>query len=196
MRNALMPSSPLARAPMIQDSEGDFGFAVIQKMTSGEQRIMMACHSYFGDILQNSPTSVILSHFSTMTPPILQHAHVNSSISRICKFSGLSAIRSYYDLLFIHLSREMHLRPDSVVVLEEQQAAHATSDIVWTWRLTGEQFIETIHCYVQFDEALKISAIIVTTLSDESTSVLEAIPKTWPGRSTHLQVWPLFTHCP
>lgn len=188
VEQAFKPTMHKALMPRIQPTSGDLGS--MEQMSSAEKRIVAACQSYFNDVLHNRTSTVMLTHFSTMTPPLLQHAHANCSMSSMGKFSGMSGVRSYYDLLFVHFYRETHLHPESVVVLGNQMAAHATADIHWTWRLTGEKFVETIDCFVQFDEATKITAVIVTTLSDRSTSVLEAIPRSWPS---HLEVCSLHT---
>jgi len=182
--NPPAPSPPLVEGFLHQNEDcgGKRVLTGLLDMTDLERRLVLSCYAFFDDVLQDRPSSIILSHFSTMTPPLLEHTHISNPREHISKFSGLSGVRSYYDMLSMQFSRKMYLRSDTVTVLVEQQAVHAMADVYWTWRVTGEQFLETVNCYVQFDEATKICAITATTVTDKSTSILEAIPRSLSGQ--------------
>ena len=142
--------------------------------TIGPTPLQSAAESLFEDIAKQRPSSVILSHFSTTQSVILQHDYIYSKAPY--QFVGLHAVRSYFDLLSLHWTRDnMHHKCD---VRADKLQVVVTASVQWTWRVSRKSWREDFTCTLDFDELLKVKGFVVASNAPEAFCVMRAVDST------------------
>jgi hypothetical protein len=133
--------------------------------------LRLAASSLLADIAAQKPSVDLLSHFSTTQPIVLQHDCVDSI--NPCTFSGPHAVRSYFDLLALHWTRD-DVQLHECTIDEDNRRVVATATTQWRWRVSGESWREDFTCTLDFDERLKVTGFIVHSSPPETNCIMHA----------------------
>jgi len=143
----------------------------------GQTPLQSAAESLFADIAAQKPSASLLSHFSTAQIVTLQHDYIHSTTPHL--FVGLHAVRSYFDLLALHWTRDdirfykFDVHPDKLQVV-------ITASVQWTWKVSKKSWREDFACTLDFDEWLKVKGLVVRSNAPETSCVLLAVDAVTP----------------
>ncbi|KAJ7858161.1 hypothetical protein B0H13DRAFT_1475108, partial [Mycena leptocephala] len=142
-------------------------------MPPSHQQLLFATEVLFLDLSANSPSDILLRHFSSSNEVVLQHAPMACPHPHTSRLTGLNAVRSYFDLLATHWVRSDAKIHKQTVVGANQVAVNAS--VQWTWRSSGRSWREDFLCTMDYDDHLKVVSIVVETTSAPGTCVMRAI---------------------
>jgi len=109
-------------------------------------------------------------HFAQTTVPIFRHIPIEEVETAAGWVSGLSAVRSYFDLLGMHWKRCIYVRQDTVVIDPVTRTCRFVLDIEWMWRKPGlPGWVEVVECTQVYDSDYKIVEAEYLTLSGKDT---------------------------
>lgn len=136
--------------------------------------LQSAAESLFADISAHKSPQALLSHFSTTDNVLLQHDYVHSP--EPVAFTGLHAVRSYFDLLAMNWTRDdMKLHECTVISTESKVVMKA--NVRWTWRKSKRSWREEFTCTLHFDENKKVKGFVVKTDPPKASCVMHAVDK-------------------
>ncbi|KAJ7429080.1 hypothetical protein B0H11DRAFT_2167710 [Mycena galericulata] len=142
-------------------------------MSPTKQQLLFAAEILFLDLSANSPTSILVGHFSSTKEVVIQHAPALCPHAYTSRVTGLNAVRSYFDLIATNWSRSnTEIRARTVV---EPNKVAVTASVRWTWRLSGRSWVEDFVCTLEYDEHLKIIGMVIETKSASGTCVMRAL---------------------
>ncbi|KAH6912967.1 hypothetical protein BKA70DRAFT_1265645 [Coprinopsis sp. MPI-PUGE-AT-0042] len=139
-----------------------------------EEQLMSATDAFLNALAANTAPLGLLTHFSTTHPVTLQHAPAQCPNAQSARFTGLNAVRSYFDLLTTNWTRtavRVRSRPQ---LFGERRRAVIDASVTWVWRQSGRRWTEDFTCTLDFDDALKIVSFLVATESGPGTCVMTA----------------------
>ncbi|KAJ7133533.1 hypothetical protein C8R44DRAFT_664096 [Mycena epipterygia] len=142
-------------------------------MTPSREQLLFAAEVLFLDLSANTSSNILATHFSSTKEVVIQHTPALCPHPHTSRVTGLNAARSYFDLLATHWLRsntEVYTR----TVVETHQVA-VTASAQWTWRASGRSWKEEFVCTLEYDDHLKIVAMIVETNSAPGTCVMRAV---------------------
>ncbi|KAJ7490556.1 hypothetical protein FB451DRAFT_621919 [Mycena latifolia] len=142
-------------------------------MSPSTQQLLFAAEVLFLDLGASTPSDILVTHFSSTNDVVIQHAPALCPHPHTSRVTGLNAVRSYFDLLATHWMRsnsEVHAK----TVVDAYRVA-VTASVQWTWRLSGRSWREEFLCTLEYDDHLKIVAMIVETNSPPGTCVMRAV---------------------
>ncbi|KAF8906335.1 hypothetical protein CPB85DRAFT_892234 [Mucidula mucida] len=142
-------------------------------MAPSAAQLTLAAEKLIFDISTNVSTSRILSHFSQNNNVIMQHSWSTCPNPNSYRFTGLNAVRSYFDLLSTHYERSS-LMQHSIHVVESTGCVIITASVQWTWKSSRHQWQEDYTCYIDYDSSLHVVSFIVVTTSPDWTCVMRA----------------------
>jgi len=131
-----------------------------------------AAESLFADIAEQKTPQSLLSHFSTTQNVTIQHNYVHSMTPHL--FVGLHAVRSYFDLLALHWTRDDMQIYECTEDADKQQVV-VKAGVRWTWRRSKKSWREEFTCTLDFDEWLKVSRFVVESSPPENNCVMLAV---------------------
>ncbi|KAF8881187.1 hypothetical protein CPB85DRAFT_1442872 [Mucidula mucida] len=117
------------------------------------------------------PPSIPFSHSSDV---VLQHAWSTCQNPNSYRFTGLNAVRSYFDLLSTHYERSCMMQ-HAIHVGDSTGRVVIAASVKWTWKSSRHHWQEDYTCYIDYDATLKVVSFIVVTTSGESTCVMRAV---------------------
>ncbi|KIY51541.1 hypothetical protein FISHEDRAFT_70766 [Fistulina hepatica ATCC 64428] len=127
------------------------------------QLLLSAQQSVFTDFSASASPTTMLSHFSTMSEPIIEHAPMGCPMASLSHLKGSNAVRSYFDILATNW-RHSDIDVYSVDVDAAHRSVSVCASITWTWRSSGHRFREDFVSNLQFDEHLKLQSFVIKTL--------------------------------
>ncbi|KAK7022163.1 hypothetical protein R3P38DRAFT_3195550 [Favolaschia claudopus] len=142
-------------------------------MSPSSQQLLFAAEVLFLDMSSDTPSKILVTHFSPKEDIIIQHAPALCPDPYSSRLTGRNAVRSYFDLLETNwkksegqiLSRAV-VEPNTVVV---------NACVKWTWRTSGRSWTEDFLCTLEYDDNLKVTSMIMETTSESGTCVMRAI---------------------
>lgn len=137
-------------------------------------QLTLAAEKLLFDISTNAPASRLLNHFSTTHNVVLQHSFSTCATPQAYRFTGLTAVRSYFDLLATHYERAC-VGQQIALVSEAGGRVIVDGSTKWTWKRSRREWQEDYRVYVDFDAALKVVSYVVVTTSPEGTCVMRAV---------------------
>lgn len=151
---------------------------------SKQDQLIHAANSFLAALSNPTRNSrMLLSYFSTRQTVTLDHSpSVTQYPQYSAPFIGLSAVRSYFDLIAMHYT-VVSVATHSFQAFASQSRVVSISSIQWRWRSSGNTWTEDVSCTFEYDEQLKLKSFIVKTQSAEDTCVLRAVDRT-PSRSS------------
>lgn len=149
---------------------------------STTSQLISGTEALFSDFATpGTPTHVIVSHFSTTHVPTLDHAPSKKSpcgeldpTFTLTPLIGLNAVRSYFDLLSMHYTRQK-VTTHSIHAFPEKYQVVTTASILWKWNKSKKEWTEDVECTLDFDEQFRVRAFFVRTLSEDETCVMRAV---------------------
>jgi hypothetical protein len=138
----------------------------------GHTPLRSAAESLLADIAAQKTPQSLLSHFSTTQTVTIQHNYVHSTTPHL--FVGLHAVRSYFDLLALHWTRDdmqIHEYTDDA----DKRRVVVKANVRWTWRRSKKSWREEFTCTLDFDEWLKVSKFVVESSPPEHNCVMLAV---------------------
>lgn len=145
-------------------------------MPPTQEQLLKAAQAFFNDLGANRSSADLLHYFSDTDLIRLSHSPVDTYTFPL---TGIQAVRSYFDLLSTHWTRdEINLHNISASVDDQQVIVNAS--VKWKWKYSGRSWTEAFTCTLDYDECLRIKAFIVQTNSAPETCVMRAVD---PGRS-------------
>jgi len=141
-------------------------------VATDKAHLKSAAESLFADIAAQKPSHIILSHFSVTHNVTLQHDYVHTTTPHV--FVGLHAVRSYFDLLALHWTRDDIQLHQCDIDVDKQQVIIKAS-LQWTWRRSKNSWMEEFTCTLDFDDRLKVKGFIVKSSPPENTCVMLAV---------------------
>jgi hypothetical protein len=143
--------------------------------TTTPHPLRRAAHGLFADIALSKPSLALLNHFSRTELVSLCISPSNgSNAPNTIHFTGINAVRSYFDLAATHWTRSA-MRLHSCHVLPNASRVVLTASVTWTWKQSGRSWTEDFTCTLDFDEQVKVKAFAVQTLSGEQTCLMRAV---------------------
>ena len=140
-----------------------------------QSQLMQATSKILADLATSTASSsAILAHFSTHHNVTLDHSPMHSRHPQYPPFVGLTAVRSYFDLISMHYTR-VGITMHSTQVYPSMSRVIFTASIIWRWNASGKTWTEDVQCTLDYDEHLKIKNFLVKTQSAEETCVLRAV---------------------
>ncbi|KAF9019649.1 hypothetical protein BDZ89DRAFT_992405 [Hymenopellis radicata] len=130
-----------------------------------------------------------LSYFSKSRSVTIQHSYEGCPSPSMYRFTGLNAVRSYFDLIATHYDctpLRLHSVPIRTRTTEEgtwQTVIQAT--VLWTWKSSGLTWQEDFTCTLDLDAGLKVASLVILTTSGEDTCLMRAVD---PGRKVEFNV--------
>jgi len=120
----------------------------------------------------NVTTFELTRHFSQTTAPMFRHIPKEDVDSPAGWVTGLTAVRSYFDLLGLYWKRGIRVRRPALVVDPVNRTCQYMLDIEWTWckpkpGLEGWQ--EIVECNQMYDWEFKVVKAEYLTLSGRDT---------------------------
>ncbi|KAF9026464.1 hypothetical protein BDZ89DRAFT_1134766 [Hymenopellis radicata] len=143
-------------------------------MAPSAAQLTLAAEKLIFDIANNASSSRLLSHFSQSNNVVLQHAWSTCQNPNSYRFTGLNAVRSYFDLLSTHYERSCMMQ-HAIHVNDSTGRVVVAASVKWTWRSSRHHWQEDYTCYIDYDATLKVVSFIVVTTSAESTCVMRAV---------------------
>jgi hypothetical protein len=140
-------------------------------LAMGQTLLQSAAKSLLADIAAQKPTLSLLSHFSTTQTVTLQHDFIHSATPY--PFVGLHAVRSYFDLLALHWTRD-DMQLYQCDVYADKLRVVIKASVQWTWRASKQSWREVFTCTLDFDELLKVKGFVVESSPPESSCVMLA----------------------
>ncbi|KAJ6622625.1 hypothetical protein B0H10DRAFT_892974 [Mycena sp. CBHHK59/15] len=142
-------------------------------MALSRKQLLFAAEAFFLDLSANTPSKILIAHFSSTKEVVIQHAPALCPHPYTSRLTGLNAVRSYFDLIATNwLRSETQIR--SQTAIEPRQVAVKAS-VRWTWRESGRSWTEDFLCILDYDDNLKIMSMIIQTESEPGTCVMRAI---------------------
>lgn len=140
-----------------------------------EKQLRACSEAFFDAFSENTPSIKMLHHFSTTSPTVVQHTHVECPHPLTSRVTGSHGIRSYFDLLATHWARSGARIRDEVEVDVCKRRVTIPASVTWTWRKSCRSWKEDFTWTLDFDDSLKISSFIIRTMSSPGTCVMRAI---------------------
>lgn len=128
----------------------------------------------FSDIANNSPSIRLLAHFSQHQTVTIQHSFAECKTPDAYRFTGLNAVRSYFDLLATHYERSA-MEKHSMRISAHAGRVILLGSVHWTWRSSRKGWREDFECTIDFDDNLKVISFVMLTTSSPSTCVMRAV---------------------
>ncbi|KAF8908679.1 hypothetical protein CPB85DRAFT_774213 [Mucidula mucida] len=131
----------------------------------------------------NTSSNERLSYFSKSHSITIQHSYEGCPSPSMYRFTGVNAVRSYFDLIATHYDctpLRLHSVPIRTRTTEEatwQTFIEAT--VLWTWKSSGLTWQEDFICTLDLDAGLKVASLVILTTSGEDTCLMRAVD---PGR--------------
>ncbi|EAU86317.2 hypothetical protein CC1G_08041 [Coprinopsis cinerea okayama7 len=143
-------------------------------LPSLEEQLLSATNAFLKALACNLSPLRLLSFFSSSSPVTLQHAQARCPHAQTSRFTGLNAVRSYFDLLTAHWTRsamQIHSRPWLDV---QKRRIVIDASVTWMWRSSGRTWTEDFICTIDYDDAFKIVSFVVETESPPETCIMTA----------------------
>jgi len=151
-------------------------------------QLLFAADSLFADLASNTPPLLLLYHFSTTHPVVIQHAPAACPHAKASRLTGLNAVRSYFDLLATNYTRD-DIQKHAVHANVDTRQVVVTASVRWMWKASRRTWREEFTCTLGYDEYLKVISFEVATQSSPATCVMRAVdtppPPELPAVSIH-----------
>ncbi|KAF9013119.1 hypothetical protein BDQ17DRAFT_1404701 [Cyathus striatus] len=146
------------------------------------QTLLNTTTSFFTSLSTNTSPLALLSYFSAVIPPRIQHCPSTCPHPSASLLYGSNAVRSYFDLVATHWVRTAmsltSMTPDPDF---NKRRVHVRGSVQWMWRGSGRRWTEDFSCLVEFDEGMKIIAFLIKTESAPETCVMRAVDRDMTG---------------
>ncbi|KZP18935.1 hypothetical protein FIBSPDRAFT_744702 [Athelia psychrophila] len=134
--------------------------------------LQFAAECLFADIAAGKTPQQLLSHFSTTDTIVLKHDCIYDPSA--FAFEGVHAVRSYFDLLALHWKKD-DMQIHSTRVDLENSCVVMRASVRWTWKISGNSWLEEFTCTLGFDDEAKVKKFIVETDVPRSSCVMHAV---------------------
>ena len=139
-----------------------------------EGQLLSATDAFLGALAANTTPLALLAFFSSAHPVTLQHAPAQCPNAQSARFTGLNAVRSYFDLLATNWTRTAVRVRSGPQLFGDRRRTVIGASVTWAWRQSGRRWTEDFTCTLDFDDTFKIVSFLVATESGPGTCVMTA----------------------
>lgn len=143
-------------------------------LSLAQQRLQAATDAFLVALADNLPPLSLLPFFSNTNTVVLQHAESRNPNPQQSRFTGLNAVRSYFDLQTTHWKRSAVQIHSTPILDADKRRTVINASVTWMWRRSGRQWTEDFTWTLDFDEGYKIIGFIVETKSGPGTCLMTA----------------------
>jgi len=142
-----------------------------QNLDTVQQHILNAVNALYVEATNTAVQALqITDYFSDTDCPVFRHVPEEDVNTPAGWVYGHDGVRSYFDLLALHWTRQFCVRQSSITVDPVSRTCQFVLDIHWSWRRPGiPGWLEILECNQTYDFAYKIMRAEYITLSGRDT---------------------------